>query len=267
MSAGVPFDYEAATWGADAIRPGDRSIAAFRLDELLRMLPERGRVLEVGCGAGRFLRAIVKLRPELELVGCDVSRSSLEVLGELAPEIERRVVSGSELPAADEEFDAILVVDVLEHVEEPGSLLSAIRRALKPEGLFHLHVPCEADALCLWRWLPGQDGEAGLKRKLGGHIQRFRRRDILDLLTEVGFEPLRVRNSLHLLGNLADVAAFVRLEREQRSSGTRRTTGDLVAGGGALIRAVDGLLWAEATLLSRLPSWSIHVWSRKVSPR
>ena len=159
MSAGVPFDYEAATWGADAIRPGDRSIAAFRLDELLRMLPERGRVLEVGCGAGRFLRAIVNLRPELELVGCDVSRSSLEVLGELAPEIERRVVSGSELPAAD---------------------------------------------------------EAGLKRKLGGHIQRFRRRDILGLLTEVGFEPLRVRNSLHLLGNLADVAAFVRLECEQR---------------------------------------------------
>ena len=94
----------------------------------------------------------------------------------------------------------------------------------------------------------------------------MRRRGVIEGVTGVGFEPRGDRNGRHLRGNLADVAAVVRLEGEWRSSGTRRTTGDLVAAGGALIRAVDGLLWAEATLLSRLPSWSIHVWSRKVSP-
>jgi len=257
------FDYEAATWGAEELRPGERSIAGFRLEEALAHLPERGKLLEVGCGAGRFLRALSRLRPGLELVGTDVSRTALEQLSGIAPGIETRLGDGSVLPAADHEFQAVLVLDVLEHVPDPEGLLDEIGRVLAPGGVFHLHVPCEGDPLSPWRWLPGQRGERALKRRFGGHVQSFRRGQVLAMLRRHGFEPLRVRNSLHAVGAAADVAAFLRLAAANRSAAKRATTGDLVARGGALVRAVDAALWAEARLLSRVPSWSIHVSSRR----
>jgi len=88
-----------------------------------------------------------------------------------------------------------------------------------------------------------------------------------------GFEVRRVRNSLHLLGNLADVAAFASIARAHRRSPGEppRTTGDLLAAsagaaspGARLVRLADAALWWEARLLSRIPSWSIHVSARRV---
>lgn len=255
------FDYEAATWGADRVRSGERSIAAYRLAEALVHLPPHGRLLEVGCGAGRYLRALRELRPELVPVGCDVSRAALAALAASAPGIETRVAVGDGLPAADAEFDAVLAIDVLEHVGDPERLLAEIHRVLAPGGVLHLHVPCEGDPRSLWRWLPGQSGPQGLKRRLGGHLQRFRRDEILRRVEAAGFRILRVRNSLHLIGNLADVAVFTGLafaNHRSRAAG-RATTGDVVASRHPLVRAVDALIHAEARLLGRVPSWSIHV--------
>ena len=97
MSRVQAFDYESAIWGAETIRPGEWTIAGYRLEEVLVHLPRRGRVLEIGCGAGRFLRALHLHRPELELVGADVSRSALAILSETSPEIETRWVEGASL--------------------------------------------------------------------------------------------------------------------------------------------------------------------------
>ena len=88
-----------------------------------------------------------------------------------------------------------------------------------------------------------------------------------------GFEVLRVRNSLHLLGNLVDVAAFASIARAHRArpDATPATTGDLLAASAddpgfraRLVRITDTLLWWEARLLARLPSWSLHVSARRV---
>lgn len=261
MSA--PFDYEAASWSAARLRPGEKSIAGFRLEELLLHLPGRGRVLEVGCGSGRFLRAVAALRPGLVPVGCDLSRTALARLAVEAPQVETRPVeSRGRLPAEDAEFDAVLALDVLEHLADPDAMLVEMRRVLAPGGVLHLHVPCEGDWLSPWRWLPGQRGERGLKRRLGGHLQSFRRRELLARLEAAGFARLRVRYSLHLIGALADVAAFVALAAASHRDPSPHTTGDLLARGG-VVGAVDALLWCEAKLLSRLPSWSLHVSARR----
>ena len=118
-----------------------------------------------------------------------------------------------------------------------------------------------------WRWLPGQRGPQGLKRRFGGHVQHFRRRELLARVERAGFRILRLRYSLHLLGALADVAVFVSLARRAGRPGAPRTTGDVVSRGGTLVRMVDTALWAEARLLSRVPSWSIHVTARREPER
>lgn len=265
MSASDDFDYEAVTWGQDSVRAGEWSIAGYRLAEALVHLPEAGRVLEVGCGAGRYLRALRHVRPELQLTGADVSRTALAWLDRRCGEIETRLVEGSALPVADGEFQAVLMIDVLEHVGDPDRLLVEVARGLAPGGVLHLHVPCEGDARSLWRWLPGRTRLRGLKRRFGGHVQRFRRTEILTRLEALDFEILRVRNSLHALGNAADVALFLQLALANRSGDTPRTSGDVIASGSPLVRAVDALVYWEARALARVPSWSIHVSARKPS--
>jgi SAM-dependent methyltransferase len=271
VSGAGGFDYEGVRWGEESLRPGERSIAGFRLAEALRCLPERGRLLEVGCGAGRFLAALAVARPGLALTGSDVSRGALAAVGRRLPGVETRLAAGDSLPARDAEFDAVLVLDVLEHLSDPARMLAEVRRVLVPGGVLHAHVPCEGDGLCLWRWLPGAHA---WKRRFGGHVQRFRRRELLASIEAAGFEILRVRGSLHLLGNLADVATFAGIALAARLCGRATSTGAILAAsrqpgerasarlGAACVRAVDALLWAEAKLLSRAPSWSVHVSAR-----
>lgn len=269
------FDYESAVWGAETIVPGERTIAGFRLEEALAILPARGRVVEVGCGAGRFLRAVQRARPELAMCGIDVSARALAQAATLAPgsELRRAAGAGAPLPAHDGEFDAVLGLDVLEHVPAPEAFLAELARVVVPGGGLHLHVPCEGDALSLWRWLPGQRGPNGWKRRLAGHLQRFRRREVLAAVEAAGFAVERVRYSLHLVGNLADVATFALLAAHARRAEDAGplTTGDLLArreapDGGILasvLRAADALLWLEARLLARVPSWGLHVSARR----
>jgi len=278
------FDYEHAVWGRERVRPTDRTLAGFRIAELLPALPSRGRVMEWGCGAGRMLGAVRAARPDLSLVGLDLSRAALTAAAERHPQIEfRRCEPGAAaLPAADGEFDAVFVLDALEHVDDPERVLAELQRVLAPGGALHLNVPCEGDALSIWRWLPPP--ARFWKRELGGHLARFRRADVRRLLTDAGFAIERTRYSLHLLGNLADGITFAGLALARRLRPERTiTTGDLLAtaardgdarrrgtGGGLLarcVRAVDALLWLEARMLGRWPSWTVHVTARRPGPR
>ena len=140
MSEQLPFDYEAALWGRESVSPGEHSIAGFRLRELLVHLPVRGRALEVGCGAGRFVCALADLRPELALVGTDLSRAALDALRARGTRVEARHAGPDEIPAEDGEFDAVLALDVLEHVDDPERMLREVHRVLAPGGVFHLHA-------------------------------------------------------------------------------------------------------------------------------
>lgn len=276
--SGGGFDYEKGVWGRESVRVGEHSVAGHTLARALADLPTRGRVLELGCGAGRMIGALGRARPGLARVGIDVSRIALDHAARVCPDLEIRHQAdpGGPLPAGDGEFDAALVLDVLEHVDDPARVLGELRRVLKPGGMLHVHVPCEGDPRALWRWLPG--GLGRLKRTYGGHVQRFRREDVHALLREAGFRLERERFSLHVLGNLADVVVFcsIALLTRLRRGRPALTTGDVMAGSrsaqpGLLgrmvawgVRGVDFALWLEARGLGRIPSWCLHLSARRV---
>src|SRR5919202_5569233 len=74
------FDYEDASTveGRGELRTGTHDLAALRLERCLEAIDqERGKLLEVGCGAGRYTRAFLHYRPDLEVHGCDISHVAL----------------------------------------------------------------------------------------------------------------------------------------------------------------------------------------------
>jgi 3' terminal RNA ribose 2'-O-methyltransferase Hen1 len=100
-----------------------------RLGSVMAALKARGarRVLDLGCGEGRLLRALLDDHQFTEIVGVDVSHRALEIAGDRlhvdrlpARQAERiRLLQGS-LVYRDERlagYDAAAVVEVIEHLD------------------------------------------------------------------------------------------------------------------------------------------------------
>jgi ubiquinone/menaquinone biosynthesis C-methylase UbiE len=108
------------------------------------------RVLDLGCGKGRFARALASRGGDL--IGLDLSRAMLAA----ADGLDRVQASARRLPFRSSSFDAVLAIEVLEHLA-PRSLdgvLAEAQRVLRPDGRF---VIIDKN-ICSWNaqrpWLP-----------------------------------------------------------------------------------------------------------------
>ncbi len=219
-----------------------------------------GRLAELGCGSGRFLRAIQQHRPDLETIGIDLSGRLL------AQAVSRgggpRYCFGSitEVPLRDESFDIVVLFDVLEHVPDPERGVSEAARILRPGGVFHALVPCEGQPAtlhwALWRLGPGAD----LKERHGGHIQRFTHGWVRDQFRAAGLRVEAVRYSMHPAGQVRDVLTYVAREDWFPRSGPGRTVH------GAAMKALWAAGYVENQLLGRVPLSAVTMHVRAVKP-
>jgi SAM-dependent methyltransferase len=186
-------------WGSEAIDPKGFNIPSLKARYLLDHLPETGSVLEVGSGSGKILRTVAAHRPGLQLFGCDISDWS-------PPEgIGFRLMTNN-IPYDDATFDAVLVVDVLEHVPDPEHLVREIVRVLKPDGRFVGFVPIEGEQRSLYafyRRLLGEDLYVRTKH----HVNSFTYADVARML-DSRFNVVDMSHAYHLLGHAMDATFF-----------------------------------------------------------
>jgi len=124
----------------------DRSEEAFALLEKKSTLPLAGKkLLEIGSGFGTFVLNAIERHgvraygAEPEDVCCEVSRGIFIAKG-LSPEPISRC-PGEALPYQDGFFDIVYSSNVLEHVRDPGKVLSEALRVLKPGGTLFFVIP------------------------------------------------------------------------------------------------------------------------------
>jgi SAM-dependent methyltransferase len=153
------------------------------LGELARVCP-RGRVLDVGCGTGRFLWLAREAGYEVQGVELAGYAAALgrEKLG-----LPIRAGRLEELDPALR-FEAITMWDFLEHTPDPLAILGAARRLLVDGGHLLMTVP---NVGSWWaramgkRWV-GFD-------KASEHLFYFTRASLRRMLARAGYAPLRVR--------------------------------------------------------------------------
>lgn len=160
-----------------------------------------GRLLDVGCATGDFLKCAqeagyecVGIEPHRKACSLARSRYGFEVF---SADFLNFVV-------ADESFDIVTMIHVLEHVPDPAGALGKAWRILKHGGVLAIEVPC---LTAIW---------FGLLRSRhpifkGSHITFFSKQTLLKSLTRAGFRVLEARYcgrtmSLgHLLGWLCSI--------------------------------------------------------------
>jgi SAM-dependent methyltransferase len=137
-----------------------------------------GAVLEIGCGTGNFTGQIASRATQVTAV--DLNPDYVRIAAERfrdRPNVEVRTADATrtEWP---EPFDAIVMLDVLEHVEDDVGLLRRLKQALAQDGLLVLKVPAAA-----WLYSPMDQAI--------GHHRRYSRDRLAETLAAAGFTVKR----------------------------------------------------------------------------
>ena len=150
------------------------------------------RLLDIGCGGGLLSEPMARLGATV--VGADAAPRNIPVAqvhaAQSGLDIDYRHTTAEDLAAAGEEFDTVLNMEVVEHVADPQTYLTACQQLLKPGGL-HIcstinrnpksYAMAIVGAEYIMRWLPK-----------GTHdwTKFITPDELFDLLRNAGLEPV-----------------------------------------------------------------------------
>lgn len=139
---------------SDVMWANHASVFAYLRDAYLPMVPDGGRHLEIGPGHGLFLYFAARQNRLGAVAGMDVSptsiqktRHALELLGVEKPvELTLQDMMEAVETSFQDQFDSIVISEVLEHLEDPYKGLAGAVQWLAPGGLMLINVPANSPA-------------------------------------------------------------------------------------------------------------------------
>lgn len=198
--------HESATEsGTHFIDIASRDHALSELQRTLEMRP--AAIMEVGCSAGHLLADIRQNLPNASLTGGDYTLGTLVKLGEKMPDIPLVRFNLADSPLPSNTYDAVVLLNVLEHIADDAAATRHIARMLKPGGVAVIEVPAGPELF--------DDYDRQLQ-----HFRRYTLQSICRLVEQAG---LRIERR-NYLGALIYPAFYLAKKLSQRrpTSATER---------------------------------------------
>ncbi len=152
---------------------GRRAILESFLEQIIqnpKSKIQNPKILDVGCGTGGNLEMLAKFGAA---EGVDVSDDALEFCRQKGLKAHKGLAES--LPFADESFDVVTALDVVEHLDDDAAGLKEMNRVLKKDGKTLIFVPA-----FMWLW--------GVQDDVSNHRIRYTKKQIVERLEKAGFE-------------------------------------------------------------------------------
>jgi SAM-dependent methyltransferase len=193
------------------------------------------RLLEIGCGTGYVLQALVG-KCRLRATGGELLAEGLEHARRRVPGAEFAEVDALAMPY-DREFDLVGAFDVLEHIEDDLKAIRGLHRAVRSGGHVLLTVPQHP-----WLWSAFDEHSR--------HVRRYRRAELVERVTQAGLTPVRVTS---FVTSLLPLMALSRM-RQRRSRRAYDPIAELL-----LPAPIDRVLEMALDSERRLIRWGVNL--------
>jgi 2-polyprenyl-3-methyl-5-hydroxy-6-metoxy-1,4-benzoquinol methylase len=170
------------------------NLTASRQKTTIDLVNRPGKWLDVGCSSGKVTFQLAQKVDQV--IGIDLDQTGIEIAQKWfkKPNIEYRLADlfASNFPAGD--FDGMLFLEVIEHVENPLRFLQEFYRILKPGGVLIISTPnANSYSEILRRLFALSPG-----RTLG-RLQRYQSSNDFDYRTNAGHIYAWTYETLHAL--------------------------------------------------------------------
>ena len=161
----------------------------WKAEQILRMLQEHNihpyTIGEVGCGAGEILVSLQRSMDEsCAFSGYEISPQAIEICNPKS-NAKLHFFQGDLLQEPDINWDLLLAIDVIEHVEDYLGFM----RAVKDKATYKVfHIPLELFVLSLL-----DSGFLRKQRQNSGHLHYFTKDLLLQAFDELGYDVLDAR--------------------------------------------------------------------------
>ncbi|MCA9783200.1 MAG: class I SAM-dependent methyltransferase [Calditrichaeota bacterium] len=161
------------------------------------------RILDAGTGFGQYTLFLRQLFPEAEILSVDIKQDYLDAMegfcrAEAITGVEFAFQDLLELEAEDR-YDLILNVDVMEHIRDDVRVFANFRRALRPGGVLVLHTPAVPESR------PQEDVEFREGTySVGEHVREGYKPSMMEeRLARVGFGQVSLKPTYGFWGGIA----------------------------------------------------------------
>ena len=183
-------------------------------------------ILDIGCGTGALINELQKYG---KVVGIDRSEEALNFCRERGI-TDVKLGSAAKIPESDKKYDAVMALDLLEHLDDDREAMREIKRVLRPDGIAIIFVPA---FMFLW----------GVTDVASEHKRRYTKKELISKLTKEGFE---IKRASYFNTFLFPPIAFVRLLSKLYSP---KRKSDFITGDGFLNELLYRIFLLEALTL------------------
>lgn len=156
------------------------------LKKIKKFIPEKCKILDIGCGVGIFMDLMKKKGNEV--YGLDISDFALNFCKEKGFKVYNSL---SEIDPA-EKFDVITIMDVIAHIKNPVDYLQKCKKILHPNGILIIKTPLHSNYLFFIAKVLKFTGKSRAILHLPAQIYHFDKYSILNLTNLTGFKLKKI---------------------------------------------------------------------------
>ncbi len=167
-------------------------------------------VLEIGCGGGTVVRTLAQCFPNTSFVGYDIDEVAIEHANKhILPNL--RFVSNLD-GFVNDYFDHIILIDCLEHVDNPLALMQSVNGLLRDGGTTIIHIPLEKQGIYSNKYC------RDIKSIYSQHMIFYDLNDLNDILIKAGFVVRDKWFHYHMISGIRDFIKYYLLYKSSISA-------------------------------------------------